>query len=90
MQKASDTKKLEVRMSYKPGDIASFAIDRVSGEAMVIENDAKDAKMLIIAIGTQFTELPAANWRQRSGDSIKTTIGEALCKGRLQAVWGLS
>jgi hypothetical protein len=45
----------------RPGDVVFFVTSGVSGEALVIGYDAKDESTLVIAIGAQITELPAAN-----------------------------
>src|SRR5215510_10908675 len=47
--------------AYRPGDIVFWSIDRVSGEAMVIGHDAKDANTLVVLVGAQVTELNVAN-----------------------------
>jgi hypothetical protein len=50
-----------VATKYRRGDIIFWSIDRVSGEAMVIGYSAEDKDALIVAIGSQFTELDEAH-----------------------------
>ena len=47
--------------TFRPGGIAFWSVDRTSGEAHVVGYSAKDANVLVIAMGSIITEMDEAN-----------------------------
>jgi hypothetical protein len=53
-------KRQDAPSKYRTGDIMFWSIDRTSGEGIVIGYDAKDADILIVAVGAEFTKMNTA------------------------------
>ena len=46
---------------FRPGDIIQWAVGHTAGEAHVVGYLAADDSVLVVAIGAQYAEIPAAD-----------------------------
>jgi hypothetical protein len=57
---------------HRPGDIVHWVVARTAGEAHVVGYDAKDERVLVVAMGSQFTELDVENCSPKAAAAIGT------------------